>query len=69
MSGFLNGLSLGRSDPNLLPEHLQLANNAYMGLCIKRNREKLISQFSHLFQLGVVDLGDMVDSESQKLSE
>ena len=32
-------------------------------------KEKLRSQFNHLFQVGVAHLGDVVDNESQRLSE
>ena len=34
-----------------------------------RGKEKLRSQFNHLFRLGIVHLEDVVDNESQRLSE
>ena len=37
--------------------------------CFGMEREKLRSQFNRLFWLGVVHLGDVVDNESQRLSE
>ena len=59
------GPSTDRESCNSLQNELLV----YSRVLFWHGKEKLISQFNHLFRLGVVHLEDVVDNESQRLPE